>query len=76
MILTEQEIENRVSRIGGTHVKRNNTRARLKSESNDFVLRRVDFLKREVRRLKSKGAKEGDLRSLYGKISYYEGLLL
>lgn len=65
MILTEQEIEDRVSQCGGTWVKRRNLRRRLIASNNEkvnFVIGEIDA---ELRRCRASTLKEGDLRLLY-----------
>lgn len=72
MILTEQEIEERVSKVNGTHVKRNNLRRKLVFKSNNEVEVRIGTIKKEIRKLKSDGFKECDLRGLYANITKLE----
>ena len=69
-------IEDKVSEISGTHIKRNNLRKKLKGESNGEVIRIIDKIKSEVRGLKSEGVREQDLRLTYAKISQLEQKIL
>ena len=72
MILTEQEIEERVSKVKGAHIKRNNLRRKLIVKSNDEVTRRINVIQKEIRKLKADGFKEQDLRGLYANITKLE----
>jgi len=72
MILTEQEIEDRVSKVNGTHVKRNNLRRKLVVKSNDEITVRINTIQNEIRKLKADGFKECDLRGLYANITKLE----
>jgi len=76
MILTEQEIEDRVLQCGGTHIKRNNLRRKLIYKSNDEVMDRINKIKKEIRKLKVDGFKEQDLRGLYANITKLELMIL
>jgi uncharacterized small protein (DUF1192 family) len=76
MILTEQEIEERVSKVNGTHIKRNNLRRKLVVKSNDEVTVRINTIKNEIRKLKADGFKEQDLRGLYANITKLEMRIL
>jgi vacuolar-type H+-ATPase subunit C/Vma6 len=76
MILTEQQIETEVSKVKGTHVKRNNLRAKLKAKSNAFVNDCIELLRKEVRALKSQGAKQQELSPLFAYISSLENQIL
>lgn len=72
MIYTSEMIESEVSKVSGTHIKRNNLRKKLKGESNGEVMKRIDKIKLEVRGLKAEGVREQDLRPIYAKISQLE----
>ena len=72
MILTEQEVEDRVSKVKGTHIKRNNLRRNLVVKSNDEVTARINVIQKEIRKLKADGFKECDLRGLYANITKLE----
>jgi len=72
MILTEQEIECRVSKVNGTHIKRNNLRRKLVVKSNDEITTRINTIQNEIRKLKADGFKERDLRGLYANITKLE----
>lgn len=72
MILTEQEIEYRVSKVNGTHIKRNNLRRKLVVKSNDEITTRINTIQKEIRKLKADGFKERDLRGLYANITKLE----
>lgn len=76
MILTEQEIEERVSKVKGTHIKRNNLRRKLVVKSNDEVTTRINSIQKEIRKLKADGFKEQDLRGLYANITKLEMQIL
>lgn len=76
MILTEQEIEVRVSKVKGTHIKRNNLRRKLVVKSNNEVTARINFIQKEIRKLKADGLKERDLRGLYASITKLEMQIL
>lgn len=76
MILTEQEIEDRVSKVKGTHVKRNNLRRKLARESNRLVCEKIDECKGKIRDLRAMGAKEEALRHWYAEVTKYELMLL
>ena len=76
MIRTAEEIEERVSKVKGTHIKRNNLRRKLIVKSNDEVTRRIDVIKKEIRKLKTDGFKEQDLRGLYANITKLEIMIL
>lgn len=72
MIYTQQEIEEIVSKTNGTHIKRNNLRRKLQVETNDDITRRINFIQKEIRKLKADGFKERDLRGLYANITKLE----
>ncbi len=72
MILTEQEIECMVSKVNGTHIKRNNLRRKLVVKSNDEITTRINTIQNEIRKLKADGFKERDLRGLYANITKLE----
>lgn len=66
MIYTEEQIDNEVSRCGGTWVKRRNTKNRLIDESNESLNTVIDELDNEIRKLKvNSGLKEQELRLFY-----------
>ena len=65
MILTEQEIEDKVSQCGGTWVKRRNFRRKLISVNNERVKFVIDEIDSELRRCRASTLKESDLRLLY-----------
>ena len=72
MLYTEQEIEIIVSKVKGTHIKRNNLRKRLVCENNDEVTSRINVIKKEIRKLKADGFSQQDLRGLYASITKLE----
>jgi chromosome segregation ATPase len=72
MIYTSEMIESEVSKISGTHIKRNNLRKKLKGESNLEVNNKIDEIKKQVRSLKAQGLYESDFRTLYAEISQLE----
>lgn len=72
MIYTEREIEEIVSKVKGTHVKRNNMRRKLICETNDEITQRINTIQKEIRKLKADGFKEQDLRGLYANITKLE----
>ena len=76
MILTVDEIEAQARKCGGTYIKRNNLRKRLKASSNATCQKEIDSIKKEIRARKVAGAKEGDLREMYAKITHLEMRIL
>lgn len=76
MIISLEQIEHRVLSCGGTHVKRNNIRKRLKEENNKECEKNIERLRALVRELKAGGEKEGDLRKYYSQIGYFQRLKL
>jgi hypothetical protein len=69
MILTAQEIEERVYQCGGTWVKRRNLRKKLTAESNRLIDEKIDECKGKIRDLRAIGAKEQTLRDWYAEVS-------
>lgn len=76
MVLTEQEIENKVSQCSGTWVKRRNMRKKLAEESNRFVYKKIDECKGKIRDLRAMGAREEALRHWYAEVTKYELMIL
>ena len=76
MILTDQDIEVRVSQISGTHIKRNNLRRKLKEQSNYLVTEKIQEFRLKIRSLRASGFKEEHLRDLYSEITKLEVQLL
>lgn len=76
MILTLEQIEERVMSCGGTHIKRNNLRKRLKKENNEECNKNIERLRSEVRSLKAAGEKEKGLKDHYKRIGYFQRLKL
>jgi len=76
MILTEQEIEGRVSQISGTWVKRRNARKRLAAESNKIVYEKISECKGKIRDLRAMGAREDTLRHWYAEVTKYELMII
>ena len=76
MILTEQEIEDIVSQVSGTYIKRRNTRRKLVEASNDAVNFVISEIDTELRRCRASTLKEGDLRLLYSFKSKMQRRLL
>jgi len=76
MIISLEQIERRVLSCGGTHIKRNNLRKRLKEENNKECEKNIDRLRALVRALKAGGEKESDLRKYYSQLSYFQRLKL
>ena len=76
MILTEMGIELEVSRISGTHVKRNNLRKKLKKQSNDIINEKIKECKGKIRDLRALGAKEQSIRDWYSQVTKLEMRLL
>ena len=72
VIYTEQEIEEIVSEVKGTHIKRNNLRRKLVEETNGEITSRIDVIRKEIRKLKADGFNEQDLRELYANITKLE----
>lgn len=72
MVYTEQEIEDIVSKISGTWVKRRNARKKLAAESNNDVYKKIAECKGKIRDLKALGAKEQTLRDWYAEITQLE----
>lgn len=76
MILTEQEIESKVSQCGGTWVKRRNLRKKLTGKSNKLVYEKIDICKGKIRDLRAMGVKEEVLRHWYAEVTKLELRLL
>ena len=76
MILSLEQIECRVLSCGGTHIKRNNLRKRLKEENNEECEKNIERLRALVRKLKAGGEKEGNLRAHYSQIGFFQRLIL
>jgi hypothetical protein len=76
MILTEQEIEERVSQCGGTWVKRRNLRKKLAGESNKDVNEKINECKGKIRDLRAMGTREEDLRHWYAEVTKYELMII
>ena len=72
MVYTEQEIEDIVSKISGTWVKRRNARKKLAAESNNDIYEKIAECKGKIRDLKALGAKEQALRDWYAEITQLE----
>lgn len=75
MILTEKEIEERVSKVDGTWVKRRNLRKKLITESNRLIDEKIDECKGKIRDLRALGAKEEVLRFWYAEVTKFELML-
>lgn len=65
MILTRQEIEDKVTQCGGTWVKRRNLQRKLIAMSNGHVNFVIEEIDAELRRCRASTLKESDLRLLY-----------
>lgn len=76
MILTEQEIEGKVSQCSGTWVKRRNMRKNLAEESNRFAYEKIDECKGKIRALRAMSAREEALRHWYAEVTKYELMIL
>ena len=76
MILTDQDIDVRVSQISGTHIKRNNLRKKLKEKSNSLVNEKIQECKGKIRDLRAMSAKEETLRYWYSQVTKLEIQLL
>ena len=76
MILTEIDIDLRVSQISGTHIKRNNLRRNLKRQSNDLVNEEIHICKGMIRDLRAMGAREEALRYWYSQVTNLEVQIL
>jgi uncharacterized coiled-coil DUF342 family protein len=76
MILTNDEIELKVSQIRGTHIKRNNLRKKLKEQSNNLVNEKIDECKGKIRDLRAMAATEETLRFWYTEVTNLELKLL
>lgn len=76
IIYTSEQIEHEVSQLGGTHVKRNNARKKLISQSNNCVTSRIENLRSEIRALRAAGVKERDLSPVFSKITQLEMRIL
>lgn len=72
MLYTEQEIESIVSKVKGTHIKRNNLRRKLVCENNDELTSRINVIQKEIRKLKADSFNQQDLRELYANITKLE----
>lgn len=71
-IRTMQEIEKLTRRIEGTWVRRRNARKRMVAWSNELVEEAIQAKKNEIRKLKTEGIKERDLREHYAEITKLE----
>ena len=71
-IRTMSEIDQIVSGFSGTWVRRKNAEKKLISWSNDLVEKDIELQRVRVRKLKSEGAKEYDLRPHFSKITQLE----
>ena len=76
MILTDSDIEVRVSQISGTHVKRNNLRKKLKEQSNAVVTEKINECKGKIRDLRAMGVSEQALRFWYSETTNLEMKIL
>lgn len=76
MILTEQEIESKVSQCSGTWIKRRNLRKKLAGESNRLVYEKINECKGKIRDLRAMGAREEALRHWYAEVTKYELMIL
>tara|TARA_R110000782_G_scaffold266437_1_gene360853 strand:- start:285 stop:515 length:231 start_codon:yes stop_codon:yes gene_type:complete len=72
MIYTCQMIEVEVSKISGTHIKRNNLRKKLIAETNLKINNEIDKIKKQIRCLKAQGLYESDFRTMYSQITKLE----
>jgi len=76
VIHTEETLEAEVSRVGGTWVKRRNTRNRLTKQANNELNEMIEELRREIRLLKAQGATQYQLALLFSRITQIEMRLL
>lgn len=76
MILTEQEIDDKVSQCSGTWVKRRNLRKKLAGKSNEAVNEKINECKGKIRDLRAMGAREEALRHWYAEVTKYELMIL
>jgi hypothetical protein len=72
MILTKEQVQQKVSEVSGTWVKRRNLRAKLINQSNAELNARIQKIKLEIRGLKSEWVKEQALAPIYAKITELE----
>tara|TARA_R110000744_G_C19231045_1_gene548172 strand:- start:518 stop:748 length:231 start_codon:yes stop_codon:yes gene_type:complete len=72
MIYTCQMIEFEVSKISGTHIKRNNLRKKLIAETNLEINKEINEIKKQIRCLKAQGLYESDFRTMYSQITKLE----
>ena len=72
MIYTCQMIEFEVSKISGTHIKRNNLRKKLIAETNLEINKEINEIKKQIRCLKAQGLYESDFRKMYSQITKLE----
>lgn len=71
-IRTLEEIESLVSDIAGTWVRRKNAKSLMVEWSNDLIKKDIELQKIRIRKLKSEGAKQGDLRPHYAEVTKLE----
>lgn len=71
-IRTEKEIDQCVAGVSGTWVRRRNARDKLVQWSNELLEQEIELQRKQIRKLRSEGAKEGDLRCHFAKITKLE----
>lgn len=71
-IRTEKEIEQIVAWVGGTWVKQRNARKRLTEWSNALLDEEIKLQRSMIRKSRAEGAREGDLRCHFAKITKLE----
>ena len=76
MIYTPEHIEEIVSQIRGTWVKRRNMRLKLTAASNAHVNAQIEAIRRNIRALKASGARQSELRRYFAQITELELKLL
>ena len=76
MIYTSEQIEEKARQMKGTHIKRQNLRKKLKSESNKEIDNKIKECKGKIRALRALGAKEGALRDWYSEVTQLEMRIL
>jgi len=72
MIITSEELDLKVSRCGGTWVKRRNLRNKLTKASNDLVNEEMLIVRGKIRDLRAMGTTEQNLRFWYSELTQLE----
>jgi len=75
-VRTIEEIEQIVSGVQGTWVRRRNAKTKLIAWSNELVAKDIDIQKSMIRKLKAEGATNYDLRPHFAEITKLEMRIL